>query len=523
MKTKIKIAAVFLILAMLCVSLCSCEVLKLVNIILPYFIPGDGSDTNINIDLSELFKCRNHVAVSYDSIDPTCNASGFVGGYYCQKCGIQISPQQEVPPQHKYDSEEDLNCSLCGFDRPIICDHVNTKILEETASTCIVQGHTAAEQCVDCEEILNGYEKKALIDHSFQNRDDDTCDVCGYVRKLDCWHTSTIQLKPIEATCQSSGLTSGWSCDGCGKIILAQTEIPAIAHKEGDWFVDKAPSETEKGKAHTECAVCYTVLSTKELDVILPESDENVSSGFVFELNEDENSYTLTDIGFCADTNIIIPGSYNGKPITKIDDAAFMNNYEITSVTIPEGVLTIGNGAFKDCDALTSVVIPSTVTRIGEYAFYNCALTYLTLPSGLKEIEAYSFYGTAFEKLEIPYKVTSIGEGAFAECIFVEQLVLSPNIKTIGKKAFYNLKNVESVVLPKTVKTIGENAFNIDGTCETERTIKIHNGVTKIGAYAFATNTIITYTGTSSDWNKILIDPRNYQYSVTTSNGSFVD
>ena len=264
-------------------------------------------------------------------------------------------------------------------------------------------------------------------------------------------------------------------------------------------------------------------MKTKELDAIVPESSENLSLGLLFTLNEDGNSYTLTDINSCTDTRIVIPKYYNGKLVTKIDDAAFMGNSEITDVTIPEGVLTIGNGAFKNCTGLTNVVIPSTVTRIGENAFYNCPLTSITLPSSLEKIEAYSFYGCDFTKLEIPYKVTSIGEGAFAECILVEELILSPNVKTIGKKAFYNLQNLKSIVLPKTVNTIGENAFNLDSSVKIERTIKIHNGVTKIGAYAFTTNTKITYTGTSSEWNKILIDPRNYQYSVTTSDGSFLD
>ena len=523
MKTKIKVVTLVLIFAMLCISLCSCEILKLVNNILPFFQPENGNDTNINIDLTELFKCRNHISVQYEGIAPTCNSSGFVGGYHCKKCGLQLSPRQELPPQHTYDSDEDLTCNLCGFERLAICNHVETKVLEATDSTCINQGHTAAEQCVKCGAILNGYEKKPLLDHAFENRDDDTCDVCGYIRKLDCLHTFTVQLKPQEATCQSSGLTSGWSCEECGKVILAQTEIPAIAHNESDWFVDKAPTESEKGEAHTECTTCNTVLKTKELDAIVPESSENLSLGLLFTLNEDGNSYTLTDINSCTDTQIVIPKYYNGKLVTKIDDAAFMGNSEITDVTIPEGVLTIGNGAFKNCTGLTNVVIPSTVTRIGENAFYNCPLTSITLPSSLEKIEAYSFYGCDFTKLEIPYRVTSIGEGAFAECIFIEELILSPNVKTIGKKAFYNLQNLKSIVLPKTVNTIGENAFNLDSSVKIERTIKIHKGVTKIGAYAFTTNTKITYTGTSREWNKILIDPRNYQYSVTTSDGSFVD
>ncbi len=523
MKTKIKVIALILIFAILCVSLCSCEVLKLVNNILPFFHPEDSSDTNIYIDISEIFKCK-HEPVMYETKDPTCVASGFVGGYYCSKCGQQIDPPVEIPPQHKYDSNTDVICSVCGFERPAVCDHVETRILESTPSTCSSYGHTAAQQCVKCLKILSGYEKLELLDHTYTDRDDADCDKCGYVRKLECLHTFNIQLQPKEATCQSSGLTSGWCCKDCGKIFLAQTEIPAIDHTESDWIVDQAPTESKKGKAHSECTICGIVLKTKELDAIVPGIDEKATPGLLFALNQDGNSYVVTGINSNTATEIIIPKYHKGKLVTKIVDAAFMGNKNITDVTISEGVLTIGNSAFKNCTSLKAVNIPGTVTKIGEYAFYDCALTSVTLPSGLEKIEAYSFYRCSqLSEIEIPDSVTSIGEGAFAECTLAEKLSLSASLKTIGERAFYNLKKLEYVGLTTTVETIGANAFDVDGSLEIERTIKIYKGITKIGAYAFATGTSINYTGTSNDWNKILIDPRNYQYSVTTSNGSFVD
>ena len=43
------------------------------------------------------------------------------------------------------------------------------------------------------------------------------------------------------------------------------------------------------------------------------------------------------------------------------------------SVSIPEGVTTIGEHAFRKCYSLTKVVIPSSVTEIGNYAFRACS------------------------------------------------------------------------------------------------------------------------------------------------------
>ncbi len=45
----------------------------------------------------------------------------------------------------------------------------------------------------------------------------------------------------------------------------------------------------------------------------------------------------------------------------------------ITSITIPEGVATIGQTAFNNCDQLTEIILPNTVTSVGKMAFANCA------------------------------------------------------------------------------------------------------------------------------------------------------
>lgn len=45
---------------------------------------------------------------------------------------------------------------------------------------------------------------------------------------------------------------------------------------------------------------------------------------------------------------------------------------EVTKVSIPEGITSIGYGAFANCGNLTSITIPSSVTSIGISAFFRC-------------------------------------------------------------------------------------------------------------------------------------------------------
>ena len=58
--------------------------------------------------------------------------------------------------------------------------------------------------------------------------------------------------------------------------------------------------------------------------------------------------------------------------LMRLNKGAFSDCSGLTSVTIPDGVTSIGNGVFSGCSGLTSITIPDSVTSIGSYAFYNC-------------------------------------------------------------------------------------------------------------------------------------------------------
>ena len=74
-----------------------------------------------------------------------------------------------------------------------------------------------------------------------------------------------------------------------------------------------------------------------------------------YTLNEDQKSYSVTGIGTCMDTDVVIPAVYEGLPVTSIGSWAFYSCDSLTSVVIGDSVTTIGDGAFEDCDRLTSI------------------------------------------------------------------------------------------------------------------------------------------------------------------------
>jgi Flp pilus assembly protein protease CpaA len=98
--------------------------------------------------------------------------------------------------------------------------------------------------------------------------------------------------------------------------------------------------------------------------------------------------------------------------------SAFSGCTDLTSVTIPNSVTSIGDWAFAACSSLTSVAIPNSVASIGNYAFEGCTgLTSVTIPQSVTEIGERAFYDCrSLTSVTIPKSVTEIGEWAFHDC-----------------------------------------------------------------------------------------------------------
>ena len=299
-------------------------------------------------------------------------------------------------------------------------------------------------------------------------------------------------------------------------------------HDFGEWVTVKEPTTTEVGLKERTCAC-----GEKEIQTI----DKRLK----FTLNDDAQSYTVTGIGTCTDTDVFIPNTYEGLPVTSIGWYAFSGCTGLTSIVIGDSVTSIGYGAFEDCTGLTSIVIPDGVTSIDDYAFYGCTgLTSIVIPDSVTSIGYNAFYDcTGLTSIVIPNSVTSISYFAFLGCTNIQYATMPTkaiayipvdNLKevvinggtSIGRSAFWGWTGLTSIVIGDSVTSIGEDAFS---RCTGLTSIVIGDSVTSIGDGAFygcPSLKDVYYTGTEAEWAKKSIYSGNSYLKNATIHYNYV-
>lgn len=138
----------------------------------------------------------------------------------------------------------------------------------------------------------------------------------------------------------------------------------------------------------------------------------------------------------------------------------------IRSLTVEEGVTSIGNSAFYGCPTLISAVIGSSVTKIGDSCFAYCSsLASINIPDGVTNIERWTFYSCgSLTGIELPDSVTAIGSEAFHSCSALRDIRLSENLVSIRQYAFDYCRSLSSVTIPASAASIGDAAFRCCST-----------------------------------------------------------
>ena len=179
----------------------------------------------------------------------------------------------------------------------------------------------------------------------------------------------------------------------------------------------ESPYDTSKTNPVTDKAViCYPSAATA--------SQYTVADG----------TKIISDAAFADCTNLTRINLPNG--IYAIKAYAFDNCTKLSSFVIPSTVQTIGSMAFGRTTALKAITIPGSVTDF-ESAFYSSGLTSVTIENGVKTIGIKSFENCkSLTYVSIPDSVETIKSGAFYGCSSLTSLTVPSSVSTIGTGAF---------------------------------------------------------------------------------------
>ena len=182
-----------------------------------------------------------------------------------------------------------------------------------------------------------------------------------------------------------------------------------------------------------------------------------------------------------------------------IAGSAFMGNIDMTSINLPDSLISIGEGAFASCFSLQSINIPNNILHIGKDAFENCTslqtvsidnllgwcniafenrtanptyyskklylngeiITNLIIPDGVTNINDYSFKNIELESVLIPHTVNAIGIEAFSNCTKLNKVYLGRNVKDIGLWAFDGCLDLSKVYYEKDESAKSNIDFNL--------------------------------------------------------------
>ena len=157
---------------------------------------------------------------------------------------------------------------------------------------------------------------------------------------------------------------------------------------------------------------------------------------------------------------------------------------QIKKAVVEKGITYVGTWAFYDCAEMTSVSLPTTLETMGASVFMDCtSLTSVTIPDGVTFISGDFFRGcTSLKSVTLPDSLRETGGCTFMYCTSLTSVRLPATLLSISWQMFKDCKSLTSLTIPRSVVNVKQDAFS--------------------GCTALKN---VTYTGTTADWKALTI------------------
>ncbi len=182
-----------------------------------------------------------------------------------------------------------------------------------------------------------------------------------------------------------------------------------------------------------------------------------------------------------SSSQVVVPDTLFGYPVVSIG-SAFNEMIDLTSISLPNSITTIGSHAFYGCTNLTYIKLPSGITNIGDNAFEGCSsLQYNEYDNGLylgNDQNPYLVFIMANDSqitsCEINRNAKIIFHGAFRGCSSLQSLEIPRGVISIGRDFFSDCSSLTSIYIPDSVLSVDTFFFSGDFAdltiyCEAER------------------------------------------------------
>ena len=282
----------------------------------------------------------------------------------------------------------------------------------------------------------------------------------------------------VPPTCIAAGYTTH-TCH-CGDIYM-DTPVAALGHDMGDWvIVTPATCETD-GLQRKDCSRCDHF--EEEVIPAGHKVENGICTGCMAYGTCGENLtwtlangvLTISGKGAMVDFGDANVQNVPWNPVAK----------QVQKLVVEEGITTIGSWSFVQCTNISELSLPTTLKTIGAHAFYdNQALTTVELPDGLTSIGANAFaFCRNLKEIDIPASVKTLEINAFSLCNSLEKVTVGGEGTIIGEDAFAYDYSLTDVTIRSGVVAIKSEAFLC---CDKLEGIVIPASVKTIEAYAFA-------------------------------------
>ena len=191
---------------------------------------------------------------------------------------------------------------------------------------------------------------------------------------------------------------------------------------------------------------------------------------------------TLYDNGLLALTGSGVMNNFAWDASPVYDDA------RVVSLSIEEGITTVGNYSFYNCSNMTTASFPDSMEEIYSNSFYNCNLSAFTIPQSLTYIGQDVFRNNNLQSLVVNQEIT-VFSGTFRNNPFPNGVTINANITNAATGGVFRDCNLgDRLTLGSSVTSIAVSLFSHAGLTE----ITLPAAVTSIGETAFWENPALT-------------------------------